>query len=76
MDSLNLKVKLKMCHSKIVVYKILSLLISVIEYNNYFVYFQEMIVEYFGTPGWQATGIFVGGFAVAGAIVAYNVWGH
>ncbi|XP_060554422.1 apoptosis regulator BAX-like [Ruditapes philippinarum] len=36
----------------------------------------EMIVEYFGTPGWQATGIFVGGFAVAGAIVAYNVWGH
>lgn len=36
----------------------------------------EMIVEYFGTPGWQATGIFVGGFLTAGAVVAYKVWGH
>ena len=49
---------------------ILIILITVI------VCLQEMIVEYFGTPGWQATGILVGGFAAAGAIVAYNVWGH
>ncbi|WAR03719.1 BAX-like protein [Mya arenaria] len=36
----------------------------------------EAIVEYFGTPTWQFLGLTLGGFAAAGAVVAYNVWGR
>ncbi|KAL4224906.1 hypothetical protein ACF0H5_015602 [Mactra antiquata] len=34
----------------------------------------EMIVEYFGTPGWLTAVIFVGGLATAAGVVAYKSW--
>lgn len=34
----------------------------------------EMIVEYFGTPAWQAAGVMVAGFLAAGSVVVYHYW--